>query len=72
MSLPVAAGVSIIEPESGCVPLQAPEALQLVALVTVQLSVAELPMLTVVGLRLSVTSGADGIAARALCASMNP
>ena len=72
MGLPVALGVSIIEPDSDCAPLHAPEAVQPVALVTLQLSVAEPPTLTVVGLRFSVTFGAAGRAPSAWSAWRNP
>ncbi|HEY4213033.1 MAG TPA: hypothetical protein VGM84_16250 [Steroidobacteraceae bacterium] len=51
-----------IDPEVAWLPDQAPDALQLVALTDDQLSVVGLPLITLVGLTLMVTSGA-GVAA---------
>jgi hypothetical protein len=50
------------DPESALLPVQPPEAVQLVALVTVQLSVVPPPLATVVGVALSITDGSGGAA----------
>ena len=48
------------EPEMALVPLQAPEAMQVSALVVVQVSVDEPPATTAVGLAVKVRVGAAG------------
>lgn len=50
------------DPESALLPVQPPEAVHVVALVTVQLSVVPPPLATVVGVALSVTDGNGGAA----------
>ena len=50
----------LAEPLTAFVPDQAPEAVQLVALVELQVSVEALPLATLVGFAVSVTVGAGG------------
>ena len=52
-----------LEPEVERAPLQPPEAVQPVALVDDQFSVAEPPLATLVGVAVSVTVGAAGVTA---------
>jgi hypothetical protein len=74
VALAVRAAVDF-DPLVPSVPLQPPEALQLVALVEDQLSVELPPLLTVLGLALSVTVGAGvaGVTAtEAACVALPP
>jgi hypothetical protein len=59
--VPGAVGLSVIVPLVACVPLQAPLAVQRVALVEVQLKSALAPDWMAVGLRLSVTVGTGAV-----------
>lgn len=61
MLLPLAVGVSLCEPLVACVPVQAPLAVQEVALVDDQFNVALWPTAIAVGLTERVTVGAAGL-----------
>jgi hypothetical protein len=63
ISSPAAVGVSLIEPDTDSLPLHAPLAVHAVALVDDQVSVAEAPTVTDVGLTAMVTVGAGGAVA---------
>ena len=55
----VAAGETVSEPESGLVPVQLPEAVQLVTLVEDQLRVDVCPWVIIVGVAVKLSAG-DG------------